>query len=423
MTQRIKKRKRKSYKKILGFLFFVIFLFVLIRPIFVIGYRKLETVRPKMTTYKDIIRGQGYTILNQDQFYAKHDGTVVYGAQEGERVPVDYEIVTVNFQDDFSHYKDESIRIQAAIDYKSNKKSANDDSYMQTPEVINIIEKIQDSIQKDDYQALMSNITTLDLATPHNVSISELSELLNEPIEVLEEKKEKLLNDLSETRSVFISKMPGVISYIFPAGDKLDYNGSFDKFTIKYLDQLTFNKRQQSGVKIKKNQPIFRIVDNLQWYVAVTVHNNKKIGQLKVGDSVNLVLNKKEPIKGSIHEIKSDDNKEGVLIIKMEEGFEENYREGKQKAEIVLNHEDAYTLPTSALVEQNKTTGVYVQDLHNLVRFVPVVLIAQNDNWAYVKKGDMKNKLKVDEKEISTINYEDNIVVDPGAVQRKQLIN
>ncbi|EGS30518.1 conserved domain protein [Peptoniphilus sp. oral taxon 375 str. F0436] len=142
-----------------------------------------------MTTYKNVIRGQGYTILNQSQFYAKNDGIVVYGAQEGERVPVDYEIATVNFQDDFSSQKDDLIRIQAAIDYKSNKRSSEKDNYQETPEIRKTIEKIQSSIKDNDFQAMISDINNLDLITPHNVNISELSELLNEPLELLEEKR------------------------------------------------------------------------------------------------------------------------------------------------------------------------------------------------------------------------------------------
>lgn len=274
---------------------------------------------------------------------------------------------------------------------------------------------------------MISDINNLDLITPHNVNISELSELLNEPLESLEEKKEDLSRALSQTRSRYVSTFPGVISYIFPAGKSLNYDGSFDKFTLSYLDQLHFSPIQQSGVKVKKDKPIFRIIDNLQWYIAVSVHNNSKLKDLEIGQEVSLVLNKKEAIKGVIREIKEGQAKEGVIIIAMEEGFEQNYTKAKQNAEIILKQEDAYTVPAKAIVEQKKQTGVYVQDIHNLVRFVPVKIIAQNEDWAYVKKGDMKNKITIGEKnqhkQVQTITYEDNIVLDPTSVQEKQLIN
>ena len=427
MVKKNKRSKRKPLKGLLAFLLFILVVFLLVRPIFTIGYKKLATTRPKMTTYKNVIRGQGYTILNQSQFYAKNDGIVVYGAQEGERVPVDYEIATVNFQDDFSSQKDDLIRIQAAIDYKSNKRSSEKDNYQETPEIRNTIEKIQSSIKDNDFQAMISDINNLDLITPHNVNISELSELLNEPLESLEEKKEDLSKALSQTRSRYVSTFPGVISYIFPAGKSLNYDGSFDKFTLSYLDQLHFSPIQQSGVKVKKDKPIFRIIDNLQWYIAVSVHNNSKLKDLEIGQEVSLVLNKKEAIKGVIREIKEGQAKEGVIIIAMEEGFEQNYTKAKQNAEIILKQEDAYTVPAKAIVEQKKQTGVYVQDIHNLVRFVPVKIIAQNEDWVYVKKGDMKNKITIGEKnqhkQVQTITYEDNIVLDPTSVQEKQLIN
>ena len=193
------------------------------------------------------------------------------------------------------------------------------------------------------------------------------------------------------------------------------------------MDQLHFSPIQQSGVKVKKDKPIFRIIDNLQWYIAVSVHNNSKLKDLEIGQEVSLVLNKKEAIKGVIREIKEGQAKEGVIIIAMEEGFEQNYTKAKQNAEIILKQEDAYTVPAKAIVEQKKKTGVYVQDIHNLVRFVPVKIIAQNEDWAYVKKGDMKNKITIGEKnqhkQVQTITYEDNIVLDPTAVQEKQLIN
>ena len=421
-ARKSRKAKRKAFKRLFLFLLVVLLLVLLIRPIFKIGYRKLPTTKPKMTVYKNVIRGQGYTILKQDQFYAKNDGIVVYGAQEGERVPVDQEIVTVNFQDDFSKQKDELIRIQAAIDYKNNKRPQNKEEYRQTPEVLDIIEKIQESIKNKNYQDLISNINTLDLVTPHNINISELSELLNQSLEDLETEKEKLSTDLSQTRSRYVSRFPGVISYIFPTDNSLNYGENFDKFTIPYLDKLKFETKQQTGVNVKKNQPIFRIIDNLQWYLAITVHNNNRLSKLEPGQEVSLILNKKEPIKGIIKEVNLVNQKEGVIILAMNEGFEANYTKAKQKVEVILNQEDAYTVPVKALVEQNKKVGLYVQDIHNLVRFVPVDLIGQNDSWAYLKKGDMKNKINLDGKDVQTISYEDNIVLDPGSVQEKQLI-
>lgn len=422
--QKKKRKRRIRLGPIILFFLLLALVFFFIRSIVAIGYRPLKVTNPKMTNYKKVIKGQGYILLNQDHFYAKNSGLLVYGAKEGEKVPVGQEIVTVNFQEDYSKQKDQLMKIQAAIDYKNNKRKPTDQDYQQTPELVSIIEKMQVAIQEKDYPGLVGEINHLDMVTPHNVNISDLSNYLNLSLEDLEGKKDQLNEDLSKTRSRYVSTFPGVISYVFPSGRSLSVQKeNMDKFTLSYLDNLKFTKRQQSGVHIKKGQPVFRIIDNLCWYMALSIHQDDQLKQVKLGDEVSLSINKGPALKASVQQINLDKEDEGVVILAMKEGFEDYYTLAKGQGEMILKQKDAYSLPSKTLVDQDGQMGLYIQDIHNLVRFVPVNVLGQNANWVYVEKGDMKNKIKIKGKDVQTVTYEDDVVLDPSSVDRKQMLD
>lgn len=138
--------------------------------------------------FRDVVRGDGYLLFDEETIFTKASGTAVYNVREGKKVPKGFRVADINVMNDNSKVKDQLIRIQAAIDFKNDRTSEKSKDRI-NEEDENVIRNIQRFIRDEDYEKLISSINTLDLSTKHTVNVSELNELLKLSIPELEEKK------------------------------------------------------------------------------------------------------------------------------------------------------------------------------------------------------------------------------------------
>lgn len=418
-----KSRKRKKRRPVLFPLLLILLIVWAGYQVLQVGYKKLDTVFPVLTTYRESISGNGFTVLKEKTVNAGEKGIVIFNAQEGEKVPVGYEIATVNLMKDTSGLKDKLIKIQAALDYKNNVSGPSEKDYVITDRERTIIENIQQFVKEEDFNNLVGAINNLDLNTKHSVNISELSELLDESIEDLEAKKKTLSEKISTNNLNYTADFSGVVSYYLPTTKTdLSFDGNFGKYSYDKLKNLEVNQKYENKVKVEKGEPIFRVIDNLEWYMAVAVHDPKQLPDWKQGLPVSVSLDDGPLLRGNIAEINRKNENSGVLIIQMKEGFEENYKYLSHKAEVIRSSKDAYLIPNSCPVEVDKQVGVYVQDLHGLVKFVPVEILKEVNDSVYIARGDRDDYIKIGNKRVKTVGINDSVVTEPGEVEEKQIL-
>lgn len=190
MFEKIRRRQNRK-KKRRRLLLVLLLLLILSGGGYSIYYRLVcapKTEQPQEVCFRDVVRGDGYLLFDEETIFTKASGTAVYNVREGKKVPKGFRVADINVMNDNSKVKDQLIRIQAAIDFKNDRTSEKSKDRI-NEEDENVIRNIQRFIRDEDYEKLISSINTLDLSTKHTVNVSELNELLKLSIPELEEKK------------------------------------------------------------------------------------------------------------------------------------------------------------------------------------------------------------------------------------------
>ncbi len=417
----MKEYREKKNSSLIFITVLLIFIAIVLSNFILKSFKRYNTTLPIMTNFKDSIIGKGYNILNEKVYKSSDEGIVLFNASEGQRVPMGYSIATINLMTDSSELKDELIKVNAAIDYK---KSENEEvtEFKLTDREVYLIDQIQNSIVKDDYKALINNINELDLNTKHSVSISEISDLLGDSIEALEAKKELLRKEISENDVVYYSEFPGIVSYAIDGLEKSYSYANTEKYTYEYLEGHKKAYDHESRTRVEKGEEIFKLIDNFNWKMAIEITEFSKIKDIEIGDELYVIPEGKDKIKGTIENINKS-NKRTVLVLNFEEGFENNYKNRINNVEIIVNQNQSLVIPSRAVTKSNRQVGVYVQEIHGLVKFVPISIIKQLGNETYVSVGDKYGNIKIGEQEVKTITINDPIVSNPESINERQILN
>lgn len=422
-TKKIRKVKNKRKG-----IFLLIFLIILLLFFYIynqrIIYESYDSVRPELTLYRQVVRGDGYLLLDEKVTESKGTGIAVYNVQEGEKIPKNYTVMNVNLMQDNSKLKDELIQVQAAIDYKNDESDVDSENLSLSLEEVNIIRNIQRFIRNESYEKLIASINSLDLHTKHSVNISDLNELLMLPLEDLENKKEKLSKSLSTTNNEYNSMDSGIVSYIFDDIDgKLNSQVDFENFTYAYLQSIE-NKIFENGRRsVKKGEPLFRTINNLEWYMALTVPD-KNLFSKNIGDSIRVKLDNNELLNGEIIQYNGDSKGSAVLILRFQDKLSDLYLDRKREVKIIIEEFNTFTIPSSAVIKSEEGVfGVYIQEIHGLVQFIPVEIVGETREEVYISRGNKNNIIMVGNKPYQTLTINDNVIINPEKVEEKQIVD
>lgn len=397
---------------------FIVFIFV-----FLINFLRgkkvnsYNTTFPTLTTYEDDINASIYNIFNEKIYYSKGDGIAVYNASEGQKVPVNYEVCSVNLMKDVSSLKDELNKIKSAIKYKNNSEEIEE-------EKINFNSDIQSAIRDRDYERANSGINSLDMDSKTTYSISDLKEYINLSNKELENKKNSLEEKISKSNITYNSEFTGIVSYKIDGLEKYYTSKNLDELTYDYINLHNTIDSVPIKTEIKENDPLFKVIDNLEYRFAITIKDADKIKNYKVGDIVNIDIDGMNSLRAKIIKINKSKNNKAVLIVYLTESFNEIYSKGRiHNGKIILEKKTGFVIPKSSLILKNNTTGVYVQEIKGLVKFVPVDIYSENDNTVFINKGNKQSIVQNEEKSYKTITINDEIVLNPRTVDQSRVLN
>lgn len=428
--RKIKKRKTISKirrKRILGLIRLLFILAIIATTAFLVNrnkYKEHKATFPQLTIYRNSIETKGYGIYDEKIFSSKGNGVIIYNVYEGQKVPVNYVIANVNLMQDLSKLKDELIKVQAAIDYKNNINKPNEKDYKISDTQISIIKNIQKFIKDKDFNNLILSINNLDLNTKHSVSISELSELLNLDLEELELKRRELTEKISTNNIEYRAEFSGVISMDFDGLEEF-YNTevSFDKYNTKYLsDHSKVSISNNNRIQVAAGDNLYKLIDNLAWYMAIPINNKDFIENITTGDSFIIMTENSEELEGKVVDINMG-NSDAVIILKFEDRLADFYLQRILNISLIKQTEDAFLIPSSSIVERNGVSGIYVQEIHGLVKFIPIKILEEKEEIAYIERGNIKSMINIDNKEVKTLTINDSVIIDPQQVDNEQVIN
>lgn len=416
-----KRRSRRIRRRVLLFLVLLLFLSGAGYGIYYHITHRLGTVYPTQIKYRDVVRDKGYLIYEEDTVFTKGNGIAIYNVREGKKVPKGHVVANINVMNDNSEIKDRLIKVNAAIDFKNDRKNK-DKSEDLTKEDVNVIRNIQRFIRDEDGEKLISSINTLDLRTKPAVNVSELNELLKLSPDALEEQRNILTEKIATTNSDYKAPISGIISYRFD-----DLRGALSPkkddsvFTTAYLKGLKLTPIERGENRVKEDHAFFRSIGDTEYKVALSVEDLRLLSE---GENKRLdVRIGNVTAKGEIESVNRE-GRGGVVILRLQDKLQEVYAPRVQEVTIIKSEEPAYAVPKECIVRgPDGETGVYADAIRGFVKFVPVSVLSRDAKRAYLRVGDADGRILVakgDKK--PTVSADDAIVLKPNKVDKTRVI-
>lgn len=418
------RNRRKNSKKKRFRLLILVGLIIIAFSFFVQNSKaiKLKTSNPIKTEYLDKIDTKGYLILKEKTYTSQGDGVVDYNVRDGERVPKDYVIANLNLMGDVSDLKDELLKVQSAIEYKNQNLNPSTTAYEISDKEINLIYSIQDALVEDDLPNALIAIETLELNTKKNVDISEISTLINLSNQELEDRRDELSRQISTNNIVYKSEIAGIVSYKVDNLEEIYTEENIPQIDYEFIRKHPSATQIGQQNTVKTGDPLYKLIDNFSYFMAVPVDEMSSIENLEPGSSIELLINSRSTLKGTVHQINQTQNT-GVIIISLKDKLSELGYDRILDTSIIKNKISSYVINTKSIVEINNQPGVYIRELNGLVKFRPIKIVSQNDLDTIVETGDNKGYIEnMNGENVRTITVFDELIDEPANIEEGQIL-
>lgn len=301
---------------------------------------------------------KAYIIKDEMIIKAPFDGRVEKLVKEGERVSKGRAILEIYS----SSFDEEKLRQLEAVESELKKQDTNIPFYKDLQKIDEMIKKEQDNYKealKKDAELAKKILRRIDSLKAKKEEILKKGPLVLQNIESLKEQKEYLEKYISDNTVTINSPEAGIISYTFEGvEDILNTKNMFD-LKIPKLSNLVFENKEVSG-EVKEGQPVVKIVDNFDWYLAVILED-KQASLLKEESGIKILFSDyPNEMRGRVIKVYKGDDKLYVGIIKMIDEYPDFYKKSKADVEIKLKECWGLKIPVSAIAVENGKEGVWV---------------------------------------------------------------
>lgn len=414
MIQKKLKKKRVIRKRILIFIIIILIIAFSIKIIKGKSYKSYKTIFPTLTTYENDIDTTFFNVLNEKVYKAEGNGIAIFNASEAQKVPVGFEIASINLMEDVSTLRDELLKVQTAIKYL--------DSGEKIEEKLNFNRDIQKDILSKKFEKVNEEINSLELGSTNSFSISELKEYLSMDKNDLLNKQDELLEQIAKYNISFNADFTGLVSYEIDGLEDYFSSDNLDKYTYEYIDKNFKPKKNNIKLKVTKDDPLFKLIDNFTYYVVAKISKDSLIKNYKEGDNIKIKINNLDILNGKVIKIKKSKGR-AAIVISLDEGIGDIYNKRIHQGEIIVEKTRGYIIPKSALIERNNLLGIYVQEIKGLVKFVPVDIIKEEADKVFINRGNRQSLIEIGDKSFKTLTINDAVVLSPRTVDESRILN
>lgn len=301
-------------------------------------------------------------------------GKITYFANEGEVVTKNHQIAEI--------YNDGTASEEAAADEREENRK-----------------KIE-----FDYNSLEYDITTLKNQIIFSMNAKQFDEIpvLKQQLIQKLDRLEKLQTEnkfLSNRTASYAEKtigegilLEGQKQAIYaPASGILTYktDGYEDFLTIDNLyninydeiSSLVLNETSLVHASVKPKDKLFKIVDNVNYFIAAIV-SNEEIETYKNVQKITVVIDGKS-LEGDIYDVFTNDQN-AVAVIQLREGFDSFFNRRIINCSIVRENYRGLKIEMDSIVNIDGQIGVYVVDKERKLVFTPVKILGYDDESAIV---------------------------------------
>jgi len=366
---------------------------------------------------EDVIKAEGIVVKDEKVYGASLDGSVLYYYEEGKKIKAGQLIADINTNADAAEVNGQITEIQSAIDHYEE----NDEKSLTKENFTAYQNEIQLSILNNDLQNMYNIVGQVsnDISFYNNkyegYSLTQLKEMKN-----------SLMQSSSTHKVSCYSDRAGIISY------KTD--GLEDVYKFENVMEMTPSStvKREYSVRdkkdtVQKNEAIYKIIKNFEYYIAATVDNEKaKLFEENKYIKVRLLSDGGQHLVwGYIKKINYG-SEESVLILYFDDYFHKIYDRRYINLELITSVYEGLKIKNEALTEVDGLTGVYVRDASNIIKFLPVEILGSDDEYSVVFTGDYvganeRNIITIGDKRYPTIKIFDKVILEPEKVYEGQI--
>lgn len=414
-----KRKKRRSLRKKLRILLIVfILLYLFFRSTPIIFTSNLKTTLAKVDKLKEEFQGEGIVVKDEEVFVFDGAGTIDKKIEEGERVPVGFNVANVNFLKDISGLKQELKNVENSIRILNSGETLDKD--LQEDDVKDreeFISEIQNQINKGNFKDIIASDNKPESNLEDLNKFLQDEELVKNTLDSLEAKKIDLQKKINENNIAYRTDSSGIISYEIDGYENIYLIEDFENYTYEKLEDLR-------KVETEKNLNGFKIIDNFNWYLILQIENKENIEQYQDNGIMNInFMEHREIIPGKIVNI----NKTGdsaVVVLQFKDYFQDYYNIRFSKINILNSVIDGFKIPKKTVIEKDNQKGVYIKDFNGIVKFRPIIILGEKEDYFFIDMGksgmiDIPNE----ENSVKTIGLYDEIFLKPNKIKEGQIIN
>lgn len=425
--RRISRQKRESRYKILITSIGIILLIILM---YSLSSKDTKTILPLKDIFLEEIELQAVVIKDEKVFDLLDSNKDGIYKLEGERIPVGTTIGDSALIKDIESLRNELKQVENAIMYlEENDRTGvfiNNKNEL-TNEYNDILVHLQQNIHHKNFEEIKGKKQTIDLINNKLIKLAPQNSLIGYDIEDLNKKKDRIIKDINNQDKSSVTIFSGIISFkvdkyenIYSPKGLRNYNYDDLVITEEKIDYKGEIKKTE-----KNNQ--FKIINNLEWYLAIKIDNRKDIGKYNIGDTLYIkypLEDRELEIEGKIISINNSSNK-SVIIVKFDKHLHDFYNSRFPKVKLIQEKKEALRIPNNTILDKKGEKGVYVKDFSGIVKFRPVKVISVIDGYTYIDKGDKNLLISIDTRKenVRTISIYDEVIVKPKKIKEGQILD
>ncbi len=424
-----KRLLRRRRKNIFTIIISLVIIFLLFNSFLTLFIRNTKTTLAERIVVRDSIPAQGFLIKKESLVKSKNNGLMDLIASEGERLASGRQVVAINTLKDISSLEYELKEIEENISLFEKKETESELIVKERDKITGIREELvlelQENILSKDFTNVIVLKEQLLLYDEKYKNVDFSKSLVGQGIESLKDRKESITDELSQNHIKYFSNNSGVISYEIDGYEERYLPKDFENYTYDSLnvDNITKTIRDEKS-KVSVNEPIFKIIDNFEWYMAIKIEDSEEISKYSPGNKIKIYIDideKEEEIRGNIVAINNSGDK-SVVVVKFNTMFHKIYNLRFPMIDIVKEEINGYKIPSKVIVNIDNMDGVYVKDRSGIVRFRPVSIFKEDNNYAYIYPGDMDGNIFLNNEAMMTISMFDEILINPNKIEEGDIL-
>ncbi|KAF5052276.1 HlyD family secretion protein [anaerobic digester metagenome] len=375
---------------------------------------------------EDVIESSGIVVKDEEVYTASLDGSVTYYFDDGTKIKEGQLVADLNTDTNSAQINKQIEEVQTAIDLKKSKdNSASSEKALSIEALSSYETEIQASILNNDLDAMYNIVGQVDNNSIETYSGGEYEQY---DVKQLEDMKKSLMSSVSTNKVPYYSGMAGIITYkidgledVYKFQDVLNITPSGTK-----EQEYTISDKKQSET-VARDEKIYKIIRNFEYYIAVTVDNEKaKMFEENKYVKIRVISD------GSDHELWGYIKKinygseSSVLILYFDDYFYKIYDKRYVNLQIITDIHDGLKISSAAITKKDGLDGVYVEDASNIIKFFPVEILGQNGDVTIVSSGEYSGEnerriININDKSYSTIKTFDKVILEPDKVYEGQI--